>query len=70
MAWVPAYNRLEPTFNGIPFFYWYQLAAILIGAFVVITVHVLERRIRRAGARPGSEDEPEDDASGPAGGAL
>ena len=23
---VPYYNRVEPAWNGIPFFYWYQLA--------------------------------------------
>ena len=23
---VPFYNRIEPAWNGIPFFYWYQLA--------------------------------------------
>lgn len=23
---VPFYNRVEPAWNGIPFFYWYQLA--------------------------------------------
>jgi hypothetical protein len=47
VAWVPAYNRLEPTLGGIPFFYWYQLAAIIVGAFVVLTVYLLEVRITR-----------------------
>ena len=32
MLWVPSYNKLEPALAGIPFFYWYQLAWILIGA--------------------------------------
>ncbi len=27
----PFYNRLQPDLFGIPFFYWYQLAAIAIG---------------------------------------
>ena len=58
VAWVPAYNRIEPTFVGIPFFYWYQLAAILIGALVVITVHLLLKRIGRAERKPGSDDDP------------
>ena len=44
VIWVPFYNRIEPTLVGIPFFYWYQLAAILLGAFVVMTVYLLERR--------------------------
>lgn len=28
---VPFYNRVEPTLFGWPFFYWFQLASILIG---------------------------------------
>jgi len=42
VAWVPFYNRTEPTLGDVPFFYWYQLAAILIGAAVAITVYLLE----------------------------
>jgi ABC-type microcin C transport system permease subunit YejE len=30
--WVPLYNRVEPTFIGFPFFYWFQLLTIIIGA--------------------------------------
>ncbi|HEY5209930.1 MAG TPA: DUF3311 domain-containing protein [Stellaceae bacterium] len=30
--WVPLYNRVEPTFIGFPFFYWFLLLEILIGA--------------------------------------
>ena len=33
--WVPAYNRLEPSAFGIPFFYWFQLA--WIGATAAVT---------------------------------
>ena len=44
VIWVPFYNSIEPTLFGIPFFYWYQLAAILLGAFVVMGVYLLERR--------------------------
>ena len=63
VVWVPFYNRIEPTFIGIPFFYWYQLAAILIGAFVVMSVYLLERRQtflrsrRRAGKRRANDRE-------------
>jgi hypothetical protein len=45
VAYVPFYNRTEPTLGGIPFFYWYQLAAILLGAAVVVAVYLLETRI-------------------------
>ena len=24
--WPPLYNRLEPSWFGMPFFYWFQLA--------------------------------------------
>ena len=47
VVWVPFYNRIEPTLGGIPFFYWYQLGAILLGAAVVMTVYLLELRITR-----------------------
>jgi len=47
VAWVPFYNRIEPTLGDIPFFYWYQLAAILLGAAVVMAVYLLELRITR-----------------------
>jgi len=50
VAYVPFYNRLEPALGGIPFFYWYQLAAIIAGAIVVAIVYLLERRIIRGRA--------------------
>jgi len=48
MMWVPSYNRVEPTLGGVPFFYWYQLAWILIGAGIVLLVFALDRRITHA----------------------
>jgi len=47
VAWVPFYNRVEPALSGIPFFYWYQLLAILLGAAVVMAVYLIETRMRR-----------------------
>jgi len=38
MLWVPFYNRLEPSIDGVPFFYWYQFA--WIGVSVVLTTIV------------------------------
>ena len=29
---VPFYNRVEPSIAGIPFFYWFQVAWILVSA--------------------------------------
>ena len=48
VLWVPFYNRLEPAFAGVPFFYWYQLAWILIGALLVLMVYLIETRITHA----------------------
>ena len=40
LPWI--YNRAEPSLFGLPFFYWYQLAwvvitAALLGLFVYLT---------------------------------
>ena len=32
VLWPPFYNSVEPALWGIPFFYWYQLAWVIIGA--------------------------------------
>ena len=45
VVWVPSYNRIEPTLGSIPFFYWYQLACILLGAMIVLVVYLLETRV-------------------------
>jgi hypothetical protein len=50
VAWVPFYNRVEPKLGGVPFFYWYQLAAILLSAAIVFIVYLLEVRITRGRA--------------------
>ena len=38
------YNRVEPTLFGIPFFYWYQLAAISVGVITTLIVYRVSRR--------------------------
>ena len=43
MLWVSSYNSVEPMVAGIPFFYWYQLLWVLIGAVLVAFVYLLER---------------------------
>jgi len=47
MIWVPSYNRIEPALGGIPFFYWYQLGWILVGAVLVLVVYLIENEITR-----------------------
>jgi hypothetical protein len=37
--WVPFYNTAEPSFAGIPFFYWFQLAFVFISAAVTAVVY-------------------------------
>ncbi len=49
--WVPSYNRLEPTLADIPFFYWYQLTWVLIGAVIVLAVYLIETRLTHVAAR-------------------
>ena len=39
VIWPPFYNSVEPTFIGIPFFYWYQLAFVIVGAILTAIVY-------------------------------
>lgn len=39
VLWPPLYNRVEPTLLGIPFFYWYQLAWVLISALLTAVIY-------------------------------
>jgi Protein of unknown function (DUF3311) len=36
---VPFYNRVDPIMAGIPFFYWFQLALVLVSALVTAFVY-------------------------------
>ncbi len=40
----PLYNRTTPELFGIPFFYWYQLAAISIGVAATYIVYRISTR--------------------------
>lgn len=45
LLWVGSYDRLAPALMGIPFFYWYQLLWIPLGALLLYGVYrTLERR--------------------------
>jgi hypothetical protein len=44
MLWVPSYNRIAPSFAGIPFFYWYQMAWIILGVAVLLPVYLYDER--------------------------
>ena len=42
VLWVPWYNRIEPSFFGVPFFYSYQLAWIVLCAVICLIVYRAE----------------------------
>jgi hypothetical protein len=41
---IPVYDRVEPRWWGMPFFYWYQLACALVAVFIIAVVYLVERR--------------------------
>jgi len=45
VLFTPLYNREEPALMGLPFFYWFQFAIILVG----VTSTVLVYRMTRSG---------------------
>lgn len=48
LLWVDSYAKVEPTFIGIPFFYWYQMLWVLVSAVLTAVAYVLVRREKRA----------------------
>jgi len=40
VLWPPFYNRMEPAWLGMPFFYWYQLLWVIISAVITAVVYV------------------------------
>lgn len=44
LLYVPLYNRIEPTFLHIPFFYWYQMLWTILGALCILPVYLYEVR--------------------------
>jgi uncharacterized protein DUF3311 len=39
VLWPPFYNTAEPSLIGLPFFYWYQLLWIILGAILTAIVY-------------------------------
>jgi hypothetical protein len=39
VLWPPLYNKAEPHWIGIPFFYWYQLLWVIVGAVLTAIVY-------------------------------
>jgi hypothetical protein len=44
--WVPLYNSVEPKLAGIPFFYRFQLALVLVSAAVTAFVYLMTETSR------------------------
>lgn len=44
VLWPPFYNRADPYWLGIPFFYWYQLLWVVIGGLCTAVVYLATRR--------------------------
>lgn len=40
VLWPPFFNRVEPTWIGVPFFYWYQLLWVIIAAIITVLVYL------------------------------
>jgi membrane protein implicated in regulation of membrane protease activity len=47
MLWVGSYAKVEPTFIGMPFFYWYQMLWVLISAVLTMIAYKLWKRDQR-----------------------
>ncbi|OIJ87553.1 hypothetical protein BIV24_24565 [Streptomyces colonosanans] len=50
MLWVGSYAKTDPTWIGIPFFYWYQMAWVLISTALTMVAYRLWQRDQRARA--------------------
>jgi len=37
--WPPLYNKVEPSWLGMPFFYWFQLLWVLVAAALTAIVY-------------------------------
>ena len=48
LLWVGSYAKIDPTFIGIPFFYWYQMLWVIISTVLTMTAYKLWNRDQRA----------------------
>jgi hypothetical protein len=44
VLWPPFYNRAEPAWMGIPFFYWYQMLWVIISAITTAFIYRVTQR--------------------------
>ena len=45
MLFTPVFNREGPHLFGIPFFYWYQMAFVLVGVVCVGVVYLKTKNV-------------------------
>ncbi|MEU3045511.1 MULTISPECIES: DUF3311 domain-containing protein [unclassified Streptomyces] len=48
MLWVGSYAKTDPELFGLPFFYWYQMAWVVISTGLTMVAYMLWRRDQRA----------------------
>ncbi|MEV6958774.1 DUF3311 domain-containing protein [Streptomyces sp. NPDC051207] len=48
MLWVGSYAKTDPTFIGMPFFYWYQMMWVLLSTGLTMIAYKLWQRDQRA----------------------
>jgi hypothetical protein len=56
MLWVATYARTGPALFGMPFFYWYQMAWVLISAVLTSVAYQLVKRDEAARRAARGED--------------
>ncbi|HUZ34028.1 MAG TPA: DUF3311 domain-containing protein [Xanthobacteraceae bacterium] len=39
LLWPAYYNKIEPSWIGVPFFYWYQMLWVIISAILIAVVY-------------------------------
>ncbi|MFR9796479.1 DUF3311 domain-containing protein [Streptomyces sp. MS06] len=47
MLWVGSYTRTDPSFVGIPFFYWYQMLWVVVATALTVAAYWLWQRDQR-----------------------
>jgi membrane protein implicated in regulation of membrane protease activity len=47
MLWVGSYAKVDPTFIGMPFFYWYQMLWVLVSTVLTMIAYKLWQRDQR-----------------------
>jgi hypothetical protein len=50
MLWVGSYAKTDPSLGGIPFFYWYQMAWVVVSTALTMIAYKLWQRDQRARA--------------------